>query len=129
MIRAFAPALFWLVGIVFLSTMGGVSMPKFQLLSTDKLAHAAAYGLLAWLTLWGFVRWQGRASVFHGVLTVLLAASIGAGLEYVQFRYFPDRVFEYDDMAANAVGAVLGWWVFARFIPPKRLTAWLNASE
>ncbi len=129
MIRAFAPALLWLAAVVLLSTMGGVSMPKFQLLSTDKLAHAAAYGLLSWLTLWGFARWKGRATVYDGLLTVLTATFIGAMLEYVQFRYFPDRMFEYDDMLANAVGALLGWWAFVRFLPPERVAAWLKALE
>ncbi|MDW8229401.1 MAG: VanZ family protein [Saprospiraceae bacterium] len=127
--RAFAPALLWLAAVVFLSTTGGVSMPKFQLLSTDKIAHAAAYALLSWLTLWGFIRWRRRAELYHGIATVVVASLIGAGLEYVQFRYFPDRAFEYDDMLANAVGALLGWWVFAHFIPPARLAAWLKALE
>lgn len=104
-------------------------MPKFQLLSTDKLAHAAAYALLSWLTLWGFARWKGRTTVFDGLLTVLTAALIGAALEYVQFRYFPDRMFEYDDMLANAAGALLGWWAFARFLPPERVMTWLKALE
>lgn len=126
MIRAFAPALLWLVAVVFLSTMGGVSMPTFQLFETDKLAHAAAYGLLSWLTLWGFVRWQGQAGTLQGVLTVFVAALIGALLEYIQFRYFPDRVFEYDDMVANTIGAIGGWWVFARLFSSQQLEAWLG---
>lgn len=104
-------------------------MPKFQLFSTDKLAHAAAYGLLSWLTLWGFARWKGRATVFDGLLTVLTATLIGAALEYIQFRYFPDRMFEYDDMLANAVGALLGWWAFERLLPPERIVAWLKTLE
>ncbi|MCS6928390.1 MAG: VanZ family protein [Saprospiraceae bacterium] len=129
MIRAFAPALLWLAAVVFLSTMGGVSMPKFEVLSTDKLAHAAAYALLAWLTLWGFFRWIGRARALHGIFTVVTASLIGATLEYVQFRYFPDRMFEYDDMVANAVGAFIGWWAFAHVIPPERIITWWNSLE
>jgi len=42
----------------------------------------------------------------------LFATAFGALMEWVQFRFFPDRFFEYDDMLANAVGAVVGWWVF-----------------
>ncbi len=101
-------------------------MPKFQLLQTDKVAHAAAYGLLAWLTLWGFARWKGEVKVLHGIITVLVCSSIGAFLEYIQFRYFPDRVFEYDDMTANAIGAIGGWWIFSRIFSHRHLEAWLS---
>lgn len=109
MVRAFFPALAWLVVIVFLSTKGGVSMPKFDLLQTDKLTHAAAYCLLTWLLLWGVSRWRGRVHGWHGPTMVLFASGFGAGMEYIQFQFFPDRFFEYDDMLANAVGALLGW--------------------
>ncbi len=126
MIRAFAPAIVWLIAVIFLSTTGGVSMPSFDLLQTDKLAHAAAYCLLSWLTLWGFARWQSRVKISHGVFTVLVATSVGALLEDLQFRYFPHRHFEYDDMIANAVGALVGWVVFARLFSHRHLAAWLE---
>jgi VanZ family protein len=109
MIKAFLPALAWLVAIVFLSTKGGVSMPKFDLLQTDKLAHAAAYCLLTWLVLWGISRWRGQVHWRSGLAAVLFASVFGAGMEYIQFKFFPDRLFEYDDMLANTVGALLGW--------------------
>jgi VanZ family protein len=126
MLRAFTPALLWLMAIVFLSTMGGVAMPEVDWLQTDKLAHAGAYALLAWLALWGFARWKGEAGMHHGILTVGIAGAVGALLEYVQFRYFPDRHFEYDDMAANVVGALTGWWVFARLFSARHLEALLE---
>lgn len=112
LIKAYFPAFVWLVVIVFLSTKGGVSIPSFDLFQTDKLAHAGAYALLTGLILWGTIRRTGRARWIHGVATVLFAAAFGALMEWVQFRFFPDRHFEYDDMLANAIGALAGWWVF-----------------
>lgn len=114
MLKAFSPALVWLAIIMVLSTKGGVSIPKFDLMQTDKVAHAAAYCLLTWLLLWGVHRWKGQVRAVHVWTIVLFAAAFGAGMEYVQFRFFPDRHFEYDDMIANAIGAGLGWLIFAR---------------
>jgi len=118
LIRAYFPAFAWLIAIVFLSTKGGVSMPSFDLFQTDKLAHAGAYALLAGLILWGAARQQGadRIRWRHGLAVVLFASAFGALMEWVQFRFFPDRFFEYDDMLANAIGALAGWGMF-RFLP------------
>lgn len=118
--KAYFPAMIWLVAIVFLSTKGGVSVPSFDLLQTDKLAHAAAYALLVWLLLWGMSRRPGNRSNWwgHGLLAVVFATAFGALMEWVQFRFFPDRCFEHDDMLANAIGALAGWWGF-RFLSRK----------
>ena len=113
MIRGYLPAGIWLGVIVFLSTKGGVSVPAFDLFQTDKAAHAGAYALLVWLVLWGMTRQRaGGIRWVQGVVVVLFATAFGALMEWVQFRFFPDRFFEYDDMLANAVGAVVGWWGF-----------------
>jgi VanZ family protein len=116
MAKAFFPAILWLLLITFLSTKGGVSMPTFNLFQTDKLAHAAAYFLLTWLILWGFSRWRPPQPIhlLHALSAVLFAAFFGALMEYVQFKFFPHRHFEYDDMLANTFGAMLGWFFFAR---------------
>ncbi|MBL7795171.1 MAG: VanZ family protein [Saprospiraceae bacterium] len=119
LIKAYFPAFAWLIAIVFLSTKGGVSMPSFDLFQTDKLAHAGAYALLTGLILWGTTRRTGSARWIHGVATVLFASAFGALMEWVQFRFFPDRFFEYDDMLANAIGALAGWWVFVWFFTTK----------
>lgn len=121
MLRAYLPAGIWLVAIVFLSTKGGVSMPSFNLFQTDKLAHAGAYALLTGLILWGNARHRGAGGVrwVHGLAVVLFATAFGALMEWVQFQFFPDRHFEYDDMLANAIGALAGWWGFVWFFTTK----------
>lgn len=93
----------WLICITWLSTKGGVALPGFRLIGADKLAHAAAYGLLAWLVLWAFP--QDKLSGLFKVW--LFAAGYGAAMEWVQYRFFPNRFFEFDDMLANAIGAFL----------------------
>ncbi|TNE50964.1 MAG: VanZ family protein [Bacteroidetes bacterium] len=115
LLKAFAPAFCWLLIIVYLSTQGTIPTPQFNLFQMDKFAHAAAYGLLSVLILWGLVRTHRdrRFPVLAGILTFLFASGFGALMEVVQYKYFPGRFFEYDDMLANAIGAVLGWLIFA----------------
>ncbi|MBK9336484.1 MAG: VanZ family protein [Lewinellaceae bacterium] len=131
MIKAFFPAMLWLAAITLLSTRGGVSMPEFNLFQTDKLAHAVAYFLLTWLILRGIVSWQypRRIRVLQALAVVLFAAAFGALMEWVQFRFFPDRRFEYDDMLANSIGAVFGWFFFARISIGKYPAQILNSKS
>ena len=122
--KSFLPAVIWLMVITLLSTEGGVSMPSFNLIQMDKLAHAAAYGLLVWLCLFGLYRYKilDRAPTRLGVLVFLLASVYGAFMEVVQYAYFPNRHFELDDMLANTAGAAIGWWLFSKmkhYLPAK----------
>lgn len=106
--KPFLPAAAWLAVITFLSVTPGVQLPKFQLFSTDKLAHAGAYALLVWLLAWGIWKWKARyANRGELVLAFCFAAGYGALMEWVQGTFFPYRFFEYDDMLANAAGAFL----------------------
>lgn len=105
------PALFWLVIITILSTRGGVQLPKFDLIGADKLGHAAAYCLLVWLILFGAAR-SGRTGFLWGLGAFLFATVYGIFMEFIQLNFFPGRFFEYDDMLANAIGALLGWAAF-----------------
>lgn len=106
-IRRWALPLAWLLCITWLSTKGGISLPGFKLIGTDKLAHAAAYGTLVWLLSLAFPPENQRQA-----FSIWLFASLyGALMEWVQFTWFPNRMFEYDDMIANATGALLAWGV------------------
>ena len=98
------------MAITWLSTKGGIPLPGFSLIGTDKLAHASAYALLTFLLL--------RAFSVHGAnlqrqgIVWLFAAGYGATMEFVQATWFPNRFFEYDDMLANAIGAGLALLVW-----------------
>lgn len=108
-VAAFAPAVLWLTTITWLSLSGGLQMPGFNLLSTDKLAHAAAYFLLTVLFVWGFRRSAAKPPTNKALGLIFIGCSLyGAFMEWVQGTYFPNRMFEYDDMIANAIGAFLG---------------------
>lgn len=106
--KPFWPAALWLLVITYLSVSPGVQLPKMELFSADKLAHAGAYALFAGLLLWGRAKSTGRrASRTESLVVFALAAGYGALMEWVQGTFFPYRFFEYDDMLANAAGAFL----------------------
>lgn len=115
-VKHFLPAFAWLIVIVVLSTRGNVPMPSFNLIGPDKLGHAAAYGVLGWLILWGFRR-SSPARVLrnvHFIGTFVFAAAFGVLMEWVQLTFFPGRFYEYDDMLANAIGAAVACFLLPR---------------
>lgn len=106
--KPLAPAMLWLAIITWLSVTPAVQMPKFNLFSADKLAHAAAYALLAGLIVWGIHRIRRRAVKRTEMWAVFcFSTAYGALMEWIQGTFFPGRFFEYDDMLANAAGAFL----------------------
>jgi VanZ family protein len=112
--RPFLIPLFWLIVITVLSVMPGVPAPKFDLMAPDKLAHAFVYGVLVWLGLRAFRRVQPErtVSLMRGAGMFTFASGWGALMEYVQGAFFPGRMFEFDDMIANAAGAAAAWLLF-----------------
>lgn len=116
------PAFAWLIVIVILSTRASVHIPSFNLVAPDKLGHAAAYGILGWLILWGLRRGlsSGKPGYVHFIGTFVFATAFGVLMEWVQFAFFPGRFYEYDDMLANATGAAIACFIlphFPRFSP------------
>ncbi len=106
----YTPALAWAIIIYFLSTTSAANLPKFDLLSADKIGHLCFYaGLTFWL-LWAGRKIGQKKNVYIW-LALLLAASYGTALEYRQ-AYLPDRAFDYADMLANFAGCALGCFSF-----------------
>lgn len=113
MAKPYLPALVWLLVITGLSLVPKIQFPEFNLISTDKLGHVAAYALLVWLVLYGFKKQNGRGASWKESLAIVCAATLyGALLEFVQGNFIPGRLFGYDDMIANALGAVAAWGLF-----------------
>jgi VanZ family protein len=109
--------LLWLIFVTGLSVMPGVQLPKFDLFSSDKLAHAFVYGVLCILILYGWKGIQRKPLIWAPVLmAVCISAAYGIMMEFVQYAFIPGRMYEVDDMIANAAGAMTGggiskiWW-------------------
>ncbi len=111
--KPYLPALAWLLIITGMSLWPKIQLPEFNLFSTDKLGHVAAYALLVWLILYGFKKQNGRNASWKEGLTIVCAATLyGALIEFVQGNFIPGRLFGYDDMIANTAGAVAAWGFF-----------------
>ncbi|MBC7775202.1 MAG: VanZ family protein, partial [Phycisphaerae bacterium] len=93
-----------------------VQLPKIELFSTDKLAHAGAYVVLVLCLAWGIWKSKNRAPARGEMFLIFCIATLyGALMEWVQGTYFPNRFFEYDDMLANTAGAFLAIMVATPF--------------
>ena len=111
--RSFLPVLIWLVFVTYMSLNGGVQLPKMNLISADKLGHAAAYAVMVWLLLAGFEKAKNRPTTRgEQVLAFIAVSGYGAFMEWVQGTFFPNRFFEFDDMLANSAGAFLAIMLF-----------------
>ena len=68
----------------------------------DKIAHLVSYGSM---TFWFSMLFRGR---LRQTGIALAFAAMGVAIEYLQ-RMTGYRTFEVADMAANGIGAVIGW--------------------
>jgi VanZ family protein len=68
----------------------------------DKVAHFIAYGSMTFWFAMLFPGWRRQVGV------ALAFAAMGVAIEYLQ-RMTGYRTFEVADMAANGIGAALGW--------------------
>lgn len=111
----FSPAFLWLLLITALSTLPNPQLPGFQLIAADKLVHAIVYGILVWLSLRGWSRATGRAVGWRARWAAFaFSTAYGVFMEWVQYAFIPGRFYEYDDMLANALGAVLAAVFFGK---------------
>lgn len=113
----FLPAALYYGLIFFVSSRPlklDVSLPNF-----DKLAHGAAYGLLGFLLAFGFFKLL-RFSLKTKQGGVILTGVILGILDEIHQIFVPGRTPDPLDVAADAVGIVLGLILF-RLIFQKKL--------
>jgi VanZ family protein len=107
------PALLWTVAVFILLTMDTGSVERIPVIpNLDKLVHAFIFGLLAflWVYFLGHRRLNAWVSVF------LLVTLYGGGMEFYQ-ENFTSREFEWEDIYADAIGALAGAWAGKKIGP------------
>lgn len=115
------PAILWALFIFIVSwTVAGINLPEslFDLISTDKAAHATVYAIFIVLWLWGIKKTDG-VYVVAPTLIALFCMAYGFLMEVLQFYYFPGRYFEFLDIVANISGVLIGWFIFYLFSTKK----------
>jgi VanZ family protein len=121
------PALLWSIIIFILLALPGNMLPNENHLAIpnlDKYVHIVLFGTFVFLwSLYFASKNEKKAFPIRKSLTVLIIACLyGTAMEYVQKYFIPNRDFDIYDIAADVVGAVLGFLIV-------RLTfSWFRAS-
>ena len=107
MLKSLLPALLWASIILLLSAHPQMGVPHpIWVIQPDKIAHAGAYALLAFLLHYGFRQ---------PLMPVVLGTVYGICIEFMQQAFFHGRQLDVFDMVANLVGCLLGVRFFSRF--------------
>lgn len=116
--RISAPIL-WALMILVLCSIPGKDIPSvgwLQVLSPDKWVHAVIFAIQYLLLMFAFSKeyvpkfWQ-----FHGHWWAVMLSIVYAVLtEVYQHMFLPDRYGDVYDFIANAVGVLLGLWLYYR---------------
>lgn len=118
----FIPAITWLIISIILLTLPGSDIPSAKWLDViwfDKWVHIGMFGLM--VIFWGFALIKKSFSVSRSTKILfyisLFAIAYGIAMEFVQLYFIPGRSFDVLDMAADAIGAAIGFLFFRwRFI-------------
>ena len=106
----YLPSLAWALIIYNLSTTAPENLPKFDLLSVDKIGHLCFYAGLTFLLLYPKTKLNITCH-FYSFIVIIIAALYGIVLEWVQ-AYLPERSYDYADMIANFAGCIVGHAAF-----------------
>jgi VanZ family protein len=110
---AWGPAAAWAGVLFFLSAVPGHPRPPVFFGGEDKVAHAGLYAVLGTLLASGARR--SRADEPRPFVLWTVGLLFGAGDEWHQ-AFVPGRDVSLGDLAADAVGVALGYWLFIRFL-------------
>jgi VanZ family protein len=105
-LRAWVPALVWAGLIFWLSSRSQLPSPRLP--HIDKVEHATAYAVLAWLAARGL-----RSAAADPGWAVALASLYGVSDEIHQ-AFVPGRSPDVLDWAADTAGALLALYLFHR---------------
>ncbi|MBK7871574.1 MAG: VanZ family protein [Saprospiraceae bacterium] len=116
-LKAYIPAIAWALTILVLSLVSGLHLPKIaeKIISTDKLAHAAAYLVFCTLMMYGLRR-NKVAFSNAALVSVAMGSTYGVLMEVLQYSFFPYRYFEVWDIVANIIGSLISVLVSYFFI-------------
>ena len=113
------PALLWAVIVMVLCGLPGEQIPELTFLEwlrPDKIVHLILFGVQSYLLCLGLKRQSSYPSLASNAILLALMLSIvyGALIEFLQDTIFIHRNGDVRDAIANAIGAVLGVWLYRR---------------
>src|SRR5260221_8425368 len=110
--KYYGPAILWALFIFILCSikLGGVSNSPMFFPGFDKLVHCGFFFVLVVFLCYGLIRQQSyQAFPYKKVLLItIIAIMYGGIIELLQLYIFTWRSGEWDDLFADAVGALMG---------------------
>jgi VanZ family protein len=97
----------WLFGWVLCVVLSLIHPPQLgvDVPDGDKVGHFLAYGLLSAWAVWLFPAWRAQGAA------ALALVALGVAREFAQGAWTTDRMMDWRDALADAVGVALGLWL------------------
>ena len=115
--KFYIPAILWFVFILF-ATLSNTSTLEVlnwrNFFSYDKPIHMVLFGTQAYLVIRGANKNAITISPTLNFIVCFITALFGASIEYLQILLTSSRSFDYFDMLANAIGALIAYFVIKR---------------
>jgi VanZ family protein len=105
-VSLWGPVILLKVLIFSLSSLPDPGLPPVS--GSDKMAHFVVYALLA--VLWGRALCAGSPAKVTNLraIVAMIASALYGGLDELHQRYVPGRLADWQDLVADATGAVAG---------------------
>ncbi len=109
----FIPAIIWFIIVTILLTLPGQALPSANWLNViwfDKWVHIGLFSIMVVLWCWGMGKMNYPANKLKIIFIVICLGGIvyGAGMEFVQKYFIPNRSFEVADIIADSTGCLAG---------------------
>jgi VanZ family protein len=108
------PGVIWLIISTVLFCLPGSAFPKETWLEKiwfDKWVHIGIFLVMVFIWSWAFTKKEFQFSRLKMIFlfVTLIALLYGVGMEYIQEYLIPNRDFDLGDIAADAIGCVIGY--------------------
>lgn len=115
LLKYYLPATVWIILILIVCTLPGNDIPTnsfFEKIHFDKIVHFGLFGGVVLFLSLGIYQQKRYISSATLILLVMIAATYGLAIEFIQKYWAIGRSFDIYDVVADTLGAIAGIWVF-----------------
>lgn len=115
LLKYYLPATVWIILILIVCTLPGKDIPTnsfFEKVHFDKIVHFGLFGGVVLFLSLGIYQQKKYISPATLIILVIIAATYGLAIEFIQKYWAIGRSFDIYDVVADTLGAIAGIWVF-----------------